>query len=154
MKAITFTEYGSPDVLQLEEVEEPIPKDDEVLVSVHAASVNDWAWGLLRGKPFMNRLGFGLLKPKIRTLGCDIAGRVEAVGGNVKQLKPGDEVFGDLSGSGWGGFAEYVRAREDALALKPDGMTFEQAAAVSQAALQSKETPFAIRKKFGRAIRS
>ena len=100
MKAIVCTKYGPPDVLQLKEVAKHIPEDNEVLVEVHAASVNDWDWGLLRGKPFLNRLLFGLLKPKIKILGCDIAGRVEAVGRNVKQFQPGDEVFGDISGCG------------------------------------------------------
>jgi len=135
MKAIVYQKYGPPDVLELKEVEKPTPKDNEVLVKVHAASVNDWDWGLLRGKPFMNRLFFGLLKPKNKILGCDIAGRVEAVGRNVKQFQPGDEVFGDLSGCGFGGFAEYVCARKNALALKPASMTFEEAAAVPQAAV-------------------
>ena len=136
MKAIVFTKYGSPDFLELKEVEKPTPKDNEVLVKVYAASINSWDWELLRGTPFVNRLLFGLLKPKkIKILGCDIAGRVEAVGKNVKQFQPGDEVFGDLSGCGWGGFAEYVCARDNALALKPTSMTFEQAAAVPQAAL-------------------
>jgi len=135
MKAIVYTKYGPPDVLQLKEVAKPTPKDNEVLVKVHAASVNDWDWGLLRGKPFMNRLFFGLLKPKIKILGVDIAGRVEAVGRNVKQFQPGDEVFGDISGCGWGGFAEYVCARENALVLKPASMTFEEVAAVPQAAV-------------------
>ncbi|MBA7565399.1 Narbonolide/10-deoxymethynolide synthase PikA2, modules 3 and 4 [subsurface metagenome] len=134
MKAIVYHEYGPPDVLQLKEVEKPVPKDNEVLVKVHAASVNDWDWGLLRGTPFVNRLLFGLLKPK-KILGGDIAGRVEAVGTNVKQFQPGDEVFGDLSGCGFGGFAEYVCARENALVLKPAGMTFEEAAAIPQAAV-------------------
>jgi NADPH:quinone reductase-like Zn-dependent oxidoreductase len=134
MKAIVYTKYGSPDVLQLKEVEIPAPRDNDVLIKVHAASVNSWDWDLLRGTPFVNRLMFGLIKPKI-ILGCDIAGRVEAVGNNANQFKPGDEVFGDLSGSGWGGFAEYVCARENALALKPACLTFEQAAAVPQAAL-------------------
>jgi len=134
MKAIIYTKYGSPDVLQLKEVEKPASRDNEVLIKVHAASVNSWDWDLLRGTPFVNRLMFGLIKPKI-ILGCDIAGRVEAVGNNVNQFKPGDEVFGDLSGCGWGGFAEYVCARENALALKPVCLTFEQAAAVPQAAL-------------------
>ena len=135
MKASVYHKYGSSDVLKLEDVEQPIPGDGEVLVKVHASSVNDWDWGLLRGKPFSNRLIFGLLKPRIKILGCDIAGRVETVGRKVKQLKPGDEVFGDLSGCGWGGFAEYVCACEDALALKPARMTFEEAAAVPQAAV-------------------
>lgn len=134
MKAIVYTKYGPPDVLQLKEVERPGPKDNEVLIKVHAASVNAWDWDLLRGKPFASRIP-GLLKPKYKILGADIAGRVEAVGGNVKQFQPGDEVFGDLCQSGWGGFADYVCARENALALKPAGMTFEEAAAVPQAAV-------------------
>ena len=106
-----------------------------MLVKVHASSVNDWDWGLLRGTPFVNRLLFGILKPRIKILGVDIAGLVEAVGRNVKQFQQGDEVFGDLCACGWGGFAEYVCARENALALKPASMTFEQAAAVPQAAV-------------------
>jgi NADPH:quinone reductase-like Zn-dependent oxidoreductase len=135
MKAIVFTKYGSPDFLELKEVEKPTPKDNEVLVKVHAASINSWDWELLRGTPFANRLIFGLLKPKIKILGADMAGRVEAVGKNVKQFQPDDEVFGDISGCGWGGFAEHVCARENALALKPTSVTFEEAAAVPQAAL-------------------
>ncbi len=135
MKAIVFTKYGSPDVLQLKEVAKPIPKDNEVLIKVHATSVNDWDWGLLRGKPFVNRLLFGLLKPKIKILGVDIAGQVEAVGRNVKQFQPGDEVFGDISGCGMGGFAEYVCARENVLALKSAKMTFEEAAAIPHTAV-------------------
>jgi NADPH:quinone reductase-like Zn-dependent oxidoreductase len=134
MKAIVFTKYGSPDVLELKEVEKPTPKADEVLIRVHAASLNDWDWGALQGADFVNRLIFGLLKPKKQILGSDIAGRVEAVGRNALRFQPGDEVFGDLSGA-WGGFAEYVCAREDALALKAPGMTFEQAAAIPQAAM-------------------
>jgi NADPH:quinone reductase-like Zn-dependent oxidoreductase len=135
MKAMVFHNYGSPDVLKLEEVEKPTPREDEVLIKVHAASINDWDWELLRGKPFVNRLLFGLLKPKIKILGVDIAGRVEAVGRNVKQFQPGDEVFGDISGCGWGGFAEYVCVPENALVLKPASMTFEEAAAIPQAAM-------------------
>jgi NADPH:quinone reductase-like Zn-dependent oxidoreductase len=135
MKAIVFTKYGSPDFLELKEVEKPTPKDNEVLVKVHAASINSWDWELLRGTPFANRLIFGLLKPKIKILGADMAGRVEAVDKNVKQFQPDDEVFGDISGCGWGGFAEHVCARENALALKPTSVTFEEAAAVPQAAL-------------------
>jgi NADPH:quinone reductase-like Zn-dependent oxidoreductase len=130
MKAIVRTQYGSPDVLQLKEVEKPTPKDNQVLVEVHAASVNALDWHLLRGKPFPARMGVGVLRPKRKTLGVDIAGRVEAVGRNVKQFKPGDEVFGDASG----GFAEYACAREDLLALKPTNMTFEESAAVPVAA--------------------
>lgn len=134
MKAIVFTKYGSPDVLELKEIEKPAPRDDEVLIRVHAASLNDWDWGALQGIPFVNRLMFGLLRPKKQILGSDIAGRIEAVGKNVRRFQPGDEVFGDLSGE-WGGFAEYVCARENALALKAPGMTFEQAAAIPQAAM-------------------
>src|SRR5689334_5123884 len=115
MKAIVYTKYGSPDVLQLKEVAKPTPRDDEVLVRVHAASVNAADWHILRGKPFLMRLmGYGLLKPKHKILGSVIAGRVEAVGRNVTQLQPGDEVFGDLTKCGLGAFAEYVCAREDA----------------------------------------
>lgn len=132
MRAIVYAEYGPPDVLELKEVEKPIPEGDEVLVRVHAASVNSWDWDLLRGKPFLNRAG-GFLKPKYEVIGADIAGRVEAVGRNVKGLRQGDEVFGDLSQCGWGGFAEYVCAPESALALKLASLTFEQAAALPQA---------------------
>lgn len=134
MNAIVYTEYGSPDVLQLKEIDKPTPKDDEVLIKVYAVSINDWDWGLLQGIPFTNRLLFGLLKPKNQILGSDIAGRIEAVGKNVKQFQPGDEVYGDLTGD-WGGFAEYVCARENALALKPASMTFDEAAAIPQAAM-------------------
>ena len=135
MKAIVCTKYGPPDVLHLKDVEKPTPKDNEVLVKVHAASVNDWDWGLLQGKPFINRLLFGLLKPKVQILGCDIAGKIEAVGRYVKQFQPGDEVLGDISGCGFGAFAEYVCVPENALVSKPASMTFEEAAAVPQAAV-------------------
>lgn len=134
MKAIVATKYGSPDVLNLEEVEKPAPKDNEVLVKVRAASVNAGDWHLLRADPFLARLAFGLLRPKYKVLGADIAGQVEAVGENVTHFQPGDEVFGDLSGDGFGGFAEYVCASEDTLALKPADTSFEEAAAVPSAA--------------------
>lgn len=136
MKAIVYTEYGPPDVLNLEEVRKPTPKDDEVLVKVLAASANAADWHLMRADPFLVRLmGFGFLKPKNGLPGADIAGRVEAVGRNVTQFQPGDAVFGDLSGSGFGGFAEYVCTTEDALALKPANLSFEEAAAVPLAAV-------------------
>lgn len=136
MKAIVYSKYGSPDVLELKEVEKPVPTNNEVLVKVQAVSVNAADWKLLRGKPFALRLfGYGLRKPKYQILGSDIAGRVEAVGPNVTQFKPGDEVFGELSGCGLGGYAEYVCARETALALKPANVSFEQAAAIPMAAL-------------------
>jgi NADPH:quinone reductase-like Zn-dependent oxidoreductase len=136
MKAIVYTKYGPPDVLQLKEVEKPTPKQDEVLVKAHAASVNYSDWVFVRGEPFLVRLmGSGLLKPKNTILGADVAGRVEAVGRSVKQFQPGDEVFGELSGCGWSGFAEYVSVPENALALKPASTTFEEAASVAQAAV-------------------
>src|SRR5437667_3468121 len=136
MRAMVYHTYGSPDVLKLEEVQKPVPQDDEVLVKVHATSVNAGDWHLLRGKPFLMRLmGFGLLKPKNTILGSDIAGRVEAVGRNVKQFQPGDEIFGNTAKSGFGGFAEYVSVPEHALVLKPTNISFEEAAAVPQAAL-------------------
>ena len=134
MKAFVYTEYGSPDVLQLKEVEKPAPKDNEVLVKVYAASVNAADWHLLRAEPFLARLENGLLKPKNTRLGADVAGRVEAVGKNVSQFLAGDDVFGELPLNVLGSFAEYVCAQEDALALKPDQLTFEQAAAVPLAA--------------------
>ena len=135
MKAIVLTEYGSSDVLQLREVATPTPKDDEVLIKVHAASVNDWDWCLMRGTPFYIRLLCGLLKPKIKIPGVDVAGQVEAVGQDVKRFQPGDKVYGDLSGCGFGGVAEYVCAKENSLALKPAGMTFVEAAAIPHAAM-------------------
>ena len=119
MKAVVFTRYGTSDVLELRELAEPTPGDGEVLVRVHAASINDWDWQLLQGTPFLNRLTFGLRRPKRQILGCDIAGRIEALGKNAGRFRPGDEVFGDLSGR-WGGFAECVCAREESLALKPE----------------------------------
>jgi NADPH:quinone reductase-like Zn-dependent oxidoreductase len=135
MKTIAFTKYGSPDLLELKEIETPIPNDDEVLIKIHAASINSWDWELLRGIPFINRLRFGLLKPKIKTLGADIAGRIIAIGKNIRKFSPGDEVLGDLSQDRWGGFAEYVCASENSLALKLKSITFEEAAAIPQAAV-------------------
>jgi NADPH:quinone reductase-like Zn-dependent oxidoreductase len=130
MNSILFTKFGSPDVLQLTEVEKPTPKDNQVLVKVHAASVNPLDWHRMRGEPFLARLGEGLLKPKNPKLGADIAGRVEAVGKNVTEFQQGDEVFGVCVG----GFAEYVCAAENKLALKPANLSFEAAAAVPVAA--------------------
>lgn len=135
MKAIIYEKYGPPQVLQLKEVEKPTPKEDEVLIKVHATSVN-WAdWHNLRADPVLVRLAAGFLKPKKPILGFDVAGRVEAVGVNVKQFRPGDEVFGDIYPCGGGAFAEYVSVPETAVVLKPANLTFEQAAAVPVAAL-------------------
>lgn len=135
MKAIVYKEYGSPDVLRLEEMAKPAPGEGELLIKVRAASVNPQDWHLMRADPFLVRLMAGLLKPKNPKLGSDMAGQVEALGANVSRFKPGDEVFGDISGSGFGAFAEYTCAREADLALKPSQLTFEQAAAVPSAAL-------------------
>ena len=134
MKAIVFKRYGSPDGLELATVPKPVPGDDELLVRVHASSVNSWDWEYLNGKPFVNRLMFGLLKPKPekQRLGADIAGTVVAAGMRVTRFQPGDEVFGDLWDH-WGGFAEYACARETDLERKPVCSTFEEAAAVPQA---------------------
>lgn len=135
MKAMVYHQYGSPDVLKLEEVTKPTPKDDEVLVKVQASSINRADLYMLKGSPFMIRLMNGLQTPKKKILGADIAGQVEAVGKNVKEIKIGDEVFGDISASGWGGFAEYVSVKENALVTKPTNITFEAAAAVPMSAV-------------------
>jgi len=135
VKAIVYTTYGSPDVLQFNDVETPTPKDNEVLVKVHAASANPLDWHLMRAEPFLARLENGLLKPKNTKLGADVAGRVEAVGRHVTQFQVGDDVFGAIPIKQLGGFAEYVCVQQDTLALKPAKMTFEQAAAVPIAAL-------------------
>lgn len=139
MKAIVCTKYGPPDVLQLKEVAKPTPKDDEVLAKVHAASLNAADLEILRGT-WSARFG-GPLRPMYKIPGSDIAGRVEAVGRNVKQFQPGDEIWGDLSFPyGFGTFAEYVCVSENALALKPASMTFEEAATYPQSAIISLQT--------------
>jgi NADPH:quinone reductase-like Zn-dependent oxidoreductase len=131
MKALVYTRYGSPDVLQLKEVAKPVPTDDEVLIKVHAVSLNRSDWETLIGKPLYARLG-GLFKPSRQILGSDIAGRVEVAGRNNTQFQPGDEVFGDIL-EHMGGFAEYVCVRGKVMTLKPASMTFEEAAAIPQA---------------------
>ncbi len=137
MKAIVYEKYGLPEVLELKEVDRPEPGDGEILVKVHAASVNSWDWDRLTGEPKLYRLISGIRKPKLKILGADIAGTVESVGKNVKNFKPGDEVFGDLSDGKWGGFAEYAIARENELAIKSTSMSFEQAAALPQAGVMA-----------------
>lgn len=134
MKAVVYTTYGSPSVLQLNDVEKPTPRDNEVLVKVHAASANPLDWHLMRAEPFLARLENGLLKPKNTKLGADVAGRVEAVGSDVTQFQVGDAVFGGIPINELGGFAEYACVREETLVLKPARLTFEQAAAVPIAA--------------------
>ena len=130
MKAIVFKEYGPPDVLRFDDIAKPTPKDDEVLVEVHAASVNYVDWQVLRGKSFLLRLLNGVRKPKHNVLGDDVAGRIEAIGVNVKEFKPGDEVFGI---SDFDAFAEYACVKEEYVGLKPANISFEQAAAVPYA---------------------
>jgi NADPH:quinone reductase-like Zn-dependent oxidoreductase len=131
MKAIVYTRYGPPDVLQFKDVPTPAPADGEVLIKVRATSVNPLDWHFMRGEPWLLRLLMGLRQPKDTRLGVDVAGQVEAVGKNITQFKPGDEVFG----VGRGAWAEYACAREDQLALKPAGLSFEAAAAVPVAAI-------------------
>ncbi len=131
MKAVVYKTYGSPDVLQMEELEKPISDENQILIKVHAASINAGDYRMMRANPFFIRLMGGLLKPKVPRLGWDVAGRVEAVGENIKQFRPGDEVFGCANGT----FAEYVLAKEDYLALKPSNKSFEEAAALPVAAL-------------------
>jgi len=130
MKAIVYEKYGPPDVLQFKEVDKPVPGEGEVLVKVHATSVNWGDWHNLRADPFLVRLAAGPFKPKHKILGFDVAGQVEAVGKSVKQFRIGDEVFGDIYACGGGAFAEYVAVSETALVLKPANLTCEQAASV------------------------
>ena len=131
MKAVVYHNYGSPDVLQCEEIERPTAGDNEVLIKIRAASVNPLDWHFMRGTPYVVRIMTGLLKPKVTRLGVDVAGQVEAVGRNVTQFKPGDEVFGACRGA----FAEYACTAESAVVMKPDNVTFEQAGSVHVAAL-------------------
>ncbi len=135
MKAVVLTRFGSPDVLQLKEVEKPRPKDEEVLLKVHATAINDWDWQFMRGRPLALRLIFGIFKPKVEILGAEVSGRVEAVGKNVRRFQPGDDVYGDISACGFGGFAEYVCAHEDALVRKPPEMSFEEATSLPHASM-------------------
>lgn len=135
MKAIISTKYGSPDYLRFEEVEKPTPKENEVLIKVRATSINDWDLGLMRGKPYYIRLLAGLRTPKIKIIGVDVAGEVEAVGEQVTKFRKGDRIYGDLSESGFGAFAEYTCANENAIAPMASKMTFEEAAAIPHAAM-------------------
>lgn len=134
MKAITYQKYGTPDLLTMNEVEKPSPEANQVLIRIKAAAVNKADWHLLKGEPFPVRLMAGLFKPKNQILGADVAGVVEQVGEEVSQFKVGDEVFGDLSATGFGGFAEYALTTPDKLAKKPSNLSFEEAAALPMAA--------------------
>jgi NADPH:quinone reductase-like Zn-dependent oxidoreductase len=131
MKAIVYHNYGPPDVLKYEDVEKPVPKDNEILIKVRAASLNPLDWHFLRGVPYLVRIIVGLRKPKFIGLGADVAGQVEAVGKTVTQFKPGDDVFGGCRGA----FAEYACAAESESVIKPANVTFEQAASVRIAGL-------------------
>jgi len=133
MKAILLKEYGLPTALEMGNVAKPVPGEDEVFVRIHAASINDWDWGLVRGKPFVIRLFFGLFKPKIKIPGVDVSGKIEAVGGKVSSFSIGDEVYCDLSECGLGGFAEYVCVPEKELSKKPSNMSHNDAAALPHA---------------------
>ena len=136
MKAIIQTAYGEPsEVLEIREIEKPAPKDDEVLIKIQASSITFGDLTAVKGEPFIGRLWTGLREPKIKTPGKDVAGVIEAVGSDVKQFKPGDEVFSDVSECGWGAFAEYVSVPENAIVQKPANITFEAAAAVPESAV-------------------
>lgn len=135
MRALVFTKYGSPEVLQLKEIAKPTPKENEVLVKIHTTAVNDYDWSLIRGKPYLLRLLYGVLRPKHQIPGMELAGTVEALGTNANSFKIGDAVYGDISQYGFGSFAEYVCINEKALTLKPEKMSFEEAAAISHAAM-------------------
>jgi len=135
MKAFTQEKYGPPETLRMAEVEKPAPNADEVLVKVLAASINPADWHSMRAKPLFSRATLGLLRPKHKILGVDIAGQVEAVGSGVIKFKPGDEVYANLLDHGYGGFAEYVSVPVDVMSLKPANLTFEEAAAVPMAAV-------------------
>jgi NADPH:quinone reductase-like Zn-dependent oxidoreductase len=135
MKAFMWDMYGPPESLRMADVEKPAPDDDEVLVKVLAISVNPADWHSMRGKPLFSRATLGLLRPRHKILGVDIAGQVEAVGGGVTRFKPGDEVYANLLDHGYGGFAEYVSVRVGVVSLKPANLSFEEAAAVPMAAV-------------------
>lgn len=136
MKAFILTNYGPPEALQLQEVPKPVPADEQVLVKIHAAALNKADALLMRGKPFLMRMVFGgIAKPKIKVLGADIAGRIVAAGPGASRFQPGDAVFGDISNSGWGGFAEYAAVDESTLVKKPADMPFGEAAAVPLASV-------------------
>lgn len=138
MRAVVYDRYGPPEqVLRLEDVDQPPVGEHDVLVRVRAASVNSWDCDNLLGRPLLSRAGWGISRPRHRVLGADVAGDVVAVGGSVTRFRPGDQVFGDLSGSGWGGFAEFASAREDALERKPPELGYEQAAAMPQAGVMA-----------------
>jgi NADPH:quinone reductase-like Zn-dependent oxidoreductase len=135
MKAFRYERYGPPQSLRMVEVQKPVPKADEILVNVRAASINAADWHVLRGKPLFSRVTLGLLRPKHQILGGDIAGEVADVGAGVTRFKPGDEIYANLLDHGFGGFAEFVSVPVDVVSLKPPSLSFEEAAAVPMAAV-------------------
>jgi NADPH:quinone reductase-like Zn-dependent oxidoreductase len=135
MKAFIYEKYGPPETLRMAEVDQPSPAAGEVLVKVLAASVNAADWHVLRGKPLFSRATLGLLRPKHKILGVDIAGQVEAVGSGVSQFTPGDQVYANLLDHGYGGFADYVSVPVGVMAVRPASLSFEEAAAVPMAAV-------------------
>lgn len=135
MKAFRYERYGPPQSLRIVEVQKPVPKADEILVNVRAASINAADWHVLRGKPLFSRVTLGLLRPKHQILGGDIAGEVADVGAGVTRFKPGDEIYANLLDHGFGGFAEFVSVPVDVMSLKPPSLSFEEAAAVPMAAV-------------------
>lgn len=135
MKAHVIEKYGFPEELRLKELSEPVPSAGEVLVEIHATAINDYDWSMVRGKPYLYRLLFGLIKPKNRIIGMELSGIIKALGSGVTNLKVGDEVFGDISAYGFGTYAEYLCIREEALIRKSDKMSFEEAASIPHASL-------------------
>ncbi len=133
MKAIINSKYGNAKTMQLLDIQKPIPGDDEVLIKVHAVSINSWDLGMLNGSPIFIRM-WGLFKPKVNILGSDVAGEVIQVGKNVDRFKIGDRVYGDLVENNWGGFAQFTCAAQNALTLIPDSLSYIEAAAIPQAA--------------------
>ena len=135
MKAIVLKTYGPPEDLELKEVTKPTPKENEVLVKIHATAINDYDWSMVRGKPYMNRLLFGIVRPKRSIPGMELAGTIETTGVNVRSFKKGDAVYGDISAYGFGSLAEYICVNEKALIQKPSKMSFEEAASIPHAAM-------------------
>ena len=135
MKAIVQRKYGGPDVLQLADIDMPEPKENEVLVKVYATAINDYDWGMMRGKPYLYRMLFGVFTPKHPVMGMELSGVVAAVGRNVTLFSVGDAVYGDISDVGFGTFTEYACIDESALALKPADMSFTDAASIPHASL-------------------
>ena len=134
MKAILLEKYGLPEqVLNIKEVAKPIPKEGEILIKIQATAINDYDWSMVRGKPYLYRLMYGLVKPKFRIPGMELSGLVEAIGSNVEKFKVGDPVFGDISEYGFGTFAEYISINENAVVKQPEGLNFEKAAAIPHA---------------------